>query len=1139
MLAAVRQEKPFINIEGRRRRMSKYSYNVFCILTLGVGYMACRYIPRLKLFLVSYPCSLSEADCVVVTSQNGRKEFIDVTTYDSVDALSLKRYTQEGRARVIDSQFSRLVYDFTLRRFVVPPVQKMPSKGFDELYSSEVSKSPEMWRVELMQRRIFYGRNVTQLPIPGVAEIVVRNILSATFLSNVVCLFVWVAIDYTKYALAMGILMGYSTVFTIWEEVLHNMGLRRLWGQKTVRILQNGRFVDVDSREVYPGNMIYIEPCKNFPCDAVVVKGDAITNECLLTGETVPIYKSADKVSIVYSGTDVLKSINTNPIPREMKNEHLCRVRNLARRRRPQTVEAVGGVSKLENFAVGVVVKTGLQTARGQILRNMFNPKPVYNRFVWEAERVIWGMAGVAVCVGVVMGYVFSRMNLTGRENVVYSLDLFFTLANPALPTYLRLGTQLCYRRLVEKNIHCNNLNKMHLAGRIDTAVFDKTGTLTCEGLDLLCIDDLQKPTDDIGDISTITRMGLSTCHLVYELDGKYSGDTLDVKMFIFSSSRLVQHADNTRSVVMGRHNRIYGPILKEYNDSEEMVYYEKRCGRNEGVPVGTGMDDECSEAAVVVEIGGSSPRYSSEEEQVEKSITIVRTYEFDSAIRRMSVVADDGNRRYVFTKGSPEEMKGILKEIPREYEERTREYSLDGYRVVSLAYKEISSSVDRETDERGLTFLALIVFSNRLKPDSRETIEELNRANIRSMMCTGDNILTAISVGRECGIVEEFMPVIFPVVEENAKSVFDVDWLCIGDEEEFMFDKVKLSLYRGNDRVSQNEFVVACEGKEFDFFRNTQYFPFILSKGVVFARFNPGQKKALIENLRANGRITMFCGDGANDSGALSSADVGLALAQNEASLAANFTSTEIRSVLDLITEGRSAFVTSVATFKYVVSSCMIAYLGLLFLVLRKNFLSDLQTMHSDLFVMLPTAYFLTSFRASDRLCPRRPNTFLLSKKDFAPLCATVFMEGVVVLALSRCGEASAELCDRSTGSGLVFFAVTFMYILNGLYLSDCSPHRQSTRSNTLFKTVILLMILSTLGLLATVHLFPRWTASRLSAYRFVSVSRRDVWWLTMSVFFVVLAVFVVQPTIYSVIRRRSMKEGVDEIDGMKDGEW
>lgn len=59
-----------------------------------------------------------------------------------------------------------------------------------------------------------------------------------------------------------------------------------------------------------------------------------------------------------------------------------------------------------------------------------------------------------------------------------------------------------------------------------------------------------------------------------------------------------------------------------------------------------------------------------------------------------------------------------------------------------------------RDDVECDLEFIGFIIFENKLKPRTAETIAELSHAGIRNVMCTGDNILTAISVARECGLI-------------------------------------------------------------------------------------------------------------------------------------------------------------------------------------------------------------------------------------------------------------------------------------------------------------------------------------------------------------------------------------------------
>ena len=76
-----------------------------------------------------------------------------------------------------------------------------------------------------------------------------------------------------------------------------------------------------------------------------------------------------------------------------------------------------------------------------------------------------------------------------------------------------------------------------------------------------------------------------------------------------------------------------------------------------------------------------------------------------------------------------------------------------------------------RDQAESRLQFLGFIIFENKLKEATFEVIEELNEAGIRQVMCTGDNVLTAISVARECSLIDRSAHCYIPHFEEGQSS--------------------------------------------------------------------------------------------------------------------------------------------------------------------------------------------------------------------------------------------------------------------------------------------------------------------------------------------------------------------------------
>jgi magnesium-transporting ATPase (P-type) len=75
-----------------------------------------------------------------------------------------------------------------------------------------------------------------------------------------------------------------------------------------------------------------------------------------------------------------------------------------------------------------------------------------------------------------------------------------------------------------------------------------------------------------------------------------------------------------------------------------------------------------------------------------------------------------------------------------------------------------------------------------------------------------------------------------------------------------------------------------------------------------VIGRCSPQTKVTIVDAFNVDGFITMMCGDGGNDCGALKTAHVGVALSDAEASVVAPFTSLDktITSVVEVLKEGK-----------------------------------------------------------------------------------------------------------------------------------------------------------------------------------------------------------------------------------------
>ncbi len=395
----------------------------------------------------------------------------------------------------------------------------------------------------------------------------------------------------------------------------------------------------------------------------------------------------------------------------------------------------------------------------------------------------------------------------------------------------------------------------------------------------------------------------------------------------------------------------------------------------------------------------------------------VVRDFPFASARQCQSVVVrrPDGDRFTVFCKGSPERVAAMAQpdSLPADFRRTLESYTERGYRVIALAVRHLDpklkylrvKDLERDEVERELRFLGLIVMENRLKAETTPVIGQLRKANVRVIMVTGDNVNTAISVAKECGIAPSGRLIVVTasgvgVSEDGRPPKLRYRLADVVAPFAIEADGKKNGGAAAVDVERTCSFAV--EGSTFEALR--RHYPDVLRRvavrGAVFARMSPEQKQQLVELLQQLGYYVGMCGDGANDCGALKTAHAGISInCDTESSVASPFTSLEpnIACVPQLVREGRCALVTSFGMFKYMAAYSLTQFTSVLILYSIESNLTDLQFLYIDLFLITTFAFFFGLTEADEGpLAPRPPMKSLIS---LTPIMS-ILLQLVVIIA-------------------------------------------------------------------------------------------------------------------------------------------
>ncbi|KPP76847.1 putative cation-transporting ATPase 13A3 [Scleropages formosus] len=828
-------------------------------------------------------------------------------------------------------------------------------------------------------RRLFFGENEIDVKVPSLFKLLLKEVLNPFYIFQLFSVILWSTNSYYYYAgtiVFMSIVSIATSLYTIKKQyvMLHDMVAAHSVMRVSIYKADN-EIEDAMSTDLVPGDVMVIPTNGTImPCDAVLISGMCIVNESMLTGESVPVTKT----NLPDPGQDKRESTSDPVYSTDGHKRHtlFCGTQVI------QTRFYSGELVK------AVVVRTGFSTAKGQLVRSILYPKPTDFKLYRDAYLFLMCLVAVAA-IGFIYTIVISIMHQVPAQTIIVKcLDIITITVPPALPAAMTAGIVYAQRRLKRAGIFCISPQRINICGQLNLVCFDKARTLTEDGLDLWGIQRVEAGCFCCSEekacqeylVTSAFVACMATCHSLTRIDGKLSGDPLDLKMFEATGWVLEEASEEETSL----HNNIMPTVVRP----PKQLFPE---------PVSSPGQDVSS-----YEIG------------------VVRQFPFSSSLQRMSVVVRRLGEKHMdaYLKGAPEVVAGLCKEetVPADFAHVLEDYTKLGFRVLALAHRCLEAkltwhkvqNINRDVIENSMDFLGLIIMQNKLKAETPKVLEDLRQANIRTVMVTGDNMLTAISVARDCRMIPpQHRVIIADALPPKDGQTARIDWQYTDDpglpaskgaqyEVSGWNPAVEMGL---DEAVDEERYHFAISGKSLAVV--IEHFPDLAQKlalhGTVFARMAPDQKTQLVEVLQSIDYCVGMCGDGANDCGALKRAHGGISLSELEASVASPFTSKtpDISCVPTLIREGRAALITSFCVFKFMALYSIIQYISVTLLYSILSNLGDFQFLFIDIAIILVIVFTMSLNPAWKQLVAQHPPSGLIS----GPLLLSVLTQILVSL--------------------------------------------------------------------------------------------------------------------------------------------
>lgn len=472
-----------------------------------------------------------------------------------------------------------------------------------------------------------------------------------------------------------------------------------------VRVLRDGEKRIVESTEIVPGDIVFVETGTQFCADGLLLDcANLQVRESALTGEANPVMKEVipaglpeetslgDRLNMVFTGTEVLQGRGSF-----------------------------------------VVTSTGMDTELGKIAQLIQNVEssdtPLQKRMNQLGKILVAGSIAI-VCLVVVIGCLqvgnFSRL----QELVEVSLSMAVAVVPEGLPAVITVTLAIGTQRMVKRNALIRKLPAVETLGSVDTICSDKTGTLTQNKMVVQEVETLDHAFRVTGSGYQPTGEFVRRGEAIAPADHAALQQLLLACVLCNDASLTQEDAaawqvigDPTEGALLalaGKHGLYKAELHNIWERVQEFPFSSDR-----------------KRMSVLYQKTGEQQDY-----------TLLCKGSPELILERCSRIQSDGG------------VLDLSNGDRREIRQRNEHLAQRGLRVLGFGYRHFSLlPTDAAAAETDIIWLGLVGMLDAPRPEVRQAVEHCRTAGIRTVMITGDHQLTAKAIAQKLGIVNENAP--------------------------------------------------------------------------------------------------------------------------------------------------------------------------------------------------------------------------------------------------------------------------------------------------------------------------------------------------------------------------------------------